>query len=164
MPQRFHVNEIADKIITLINDNLAAGMGLVTIAKGGVEFYMADQNMTVEVPAVFVKPIAAEIKLAAVHYQYEMAHRFRIVYVRKADIANAEKIVEKKVAEALKIAELLIDKADLDNLALSNGQIVLTVPSSIEWEPEEDALLAVLSRDLVAAAFTFDVVVKTRRS
>ena len=166
MAQRLHTNEILDRLISLIDTSLSpappAGLGLVTIAKGDLGFYAGKDSLTVELPALFVKPSPTnEMSFRAMGQEYEVVYKHRLVYLRQ--FATTEKVVENKVKETLKIAELLIDNLDLNSLALSNGQIIRSLPSSIEWEPLEDELVGGLNVWLFATAITFDVVAITRR-
>ncbi|MEK7841472.1 MAG: hypothetical protein AAB197_02245, partial [Deltaproteobacteria bacterium] len=159
-------NEILDRLISLIDTSLSpappAGLGLVTIAKGDLGFYAGKDSLTVELPALFVKPSPTnEMSFRAMGQEYEVVYKHRLVYLRQ--FATTEKVVENKVKETLKIAELLIDNIDLNALALSNGQIIRSLPSSIEWEPLEDELVGGLNVWLFATAITFDVVAITRR-
>jgi len=166
MAQRLHTNEILDRLISLIDANLSpappAGLGLVTIAKGDLGFYAGKDSLTVELPALFVKPSPTnELSFRAMGQEYEVVYKHRLVYLRQ--FATTEQVIDRKVAETLKIAELLIDNMDLNALALPNGQIIRSLPSSIEWEPIEDELAGSLNVWLFATAITFDVVAITRR-
>jgi hypothetical protein len=166
MAQRLHTNEILDRLMSLIDTNLSpappTGLGLVTIAKGDLGFYAGKDSLTVELPALFVKPSPTnELSFRAMGQEYEVVYKHRLVYLRQ--FATTEKVVENKVKETLKIAELLIDNIDLNALALSNGQIIRSLPSSIEWEPLEDELVGGLNVWFFATAITFDVVAITRR-
>jgi len=166
MAARIHTNEILDQIIALIDANLSpappAGLGLKTIAKGGVEFYVGPDDFSVVLPAVFVKPLpSTDLAFVAVGQEYQVTHRHRLLYVRR--FAPGDLVVEQKIADTLKIAELLIDNLDLGGLALSNGQIILSIPSSVEWEPVEDEFVASFNLDFSATAIAFDVTVRTRR-
>ncbi len=166
MAQRLHTNEILDRLMSLIDTSLSPappiGLGLVTIAKGDLGFYAGKDSVTVELPAIFVKPSPTnELSFRAMGQEYEVVYKHRLVYLRQ--FATTEKVVENKVKETLKIAELLIDNIDLNGLALSNGQIIRSLPSSIEWEPLEDELVGGLNVWLFATAITFDVVAITRR-
>jgi len=166
MAQRLHTNEILDRLISLIDANLSpappAGLGLVTIAKGDLGFYAGKDSLTVELPAIFVKPSPTnEMSFRAMGQEYEVIYKHRLVYLRQ--FATTEQVIDRKVAETLKIAELLIDNLDLNGLVLSNGQIIRSLPSSIEWEPLEDELAGSLNAWLFATAITFEVVAITRR-
>ncbi len=166
MAQRLHTNEILDRIMSLIDTNLSpaapTGLGLVTIAKGDLGFYAGRDKLTVELPAIFVKPGPTnDMSFRAMGQEYEVIYKHRLVYVRQ--FATTEKVIENKVKETLKIAELLIDNIDLNGLALSNGQIIRSLPSSIEWEPIEDEVVGGLNLWFFATAITFDVSTITRR-
>ena len=166
MAQRLHTNEILDRLMSLIDTNLSqaapTGLGLVTIAKGDLGFYAGKDSLTVELPAIFVKPSPTnDLSFRAMGQEYEVVYKHRLVYLRQ--FATTEKVIENKVKETLKIAELLIDNLDLNALALSNGQIIRSLLSSIEWEPLEDELVGGLNVWLFATAITFDVIAITRR-
>ena len=166
MAQRLHTNEILDRIMSLIDTSLSpaapTGLGLVTIAKGDLGFYAGRDKLTVELPAIFVKPSPTnDMSFRAMGQEYEVIYKHRLVYVRQ--FATTEKVIENKVKETLKIAELLIDNMDLNGLALSNGQIIRSLPSSIEWEPIEDEVVGGLNLWFFATAITFDVSTITRR-
>lgn len=166
MAQRLHTHEILDRLISLIDENLSpappAGLGLATIAKGDLGFYAGKDSLTVELPAVLVKPSPTnELSFRAMGQEYEVIYKHRLIYLRQ--FATTEPVVENKVKETLKLAELLIDNLDLNSLALSNGQIIRSLPSSIEWEPLEDELAGSLNAWVFATAITFDVIAITRR-
>ena len=76
---------------------------------------------------------------------------------------DTSEIVKSKTAETQKIAELLIDSVNLDNLSLPNGQILFTTLKTIEWEPSEDNLVASINADMTSAALVFTVETTSRK-
>jgi len=166
MAQRLHTNEILDRLISLIDTTLSpaqpAGLGLKTIAKGDTAFYAGKDGLTVDLPAVFIKPFpTTELSFAAIGKEYQAIYRHRLVYVR--NFSTTEKVVEEQIKDTQRIVELLIDHLTLNELALSNAQLIHSLPTSIEWQPEEDQFVSSLNLWMLATAITFDVTVRTRR-
>lgn len=166
MAQRLHTNEILDRIISLIDANLSpaqpAGLGLKTIAKGDTYFYAGKDGLTVELPAVFIKPSPnTALSFAAIGKEYQVIYRHRLVYVR--NFSTTEKVVEEQIKDTQRIVELLMDNLTLNELVLANAQLIHSLPSGIEWQPEEDQFVSSFNLWLLATAITFDVTVRTRR-
>lgn len=169
MAQRLHHNEILDRMISLIDTALApaqpTGLGLKTIAKGDISFFAspdAAAAFAAELPAVYIKPDpVTELRFRAVGKEYQATYRFRLVYVRQ--FTTTEKVIEEKIKDVQRLAETLIDNITLNDLPLSNAQVVLSLPSAIEWEPPEDVLVSSVNLWMVAAAIVFEVRVLTRR-
>lgn len=166
---RLHVNEILDKLITLLDTNLSpappTGLGLKSINKGDLEFYVGPSTpvqLTAELPAIFLKPSpATEIEIVAMGQEYQVRYRHRLVYVK--NFSTTEKVVEERIKETVKLVELLIDNYLLPGLTLTNGQVIGSVPRSVEWEPAEDEFVATLNLDIIAVAITYDVMTRTKK-
>lgn len=159
---RLHENIIADRIVQLIDQNLAVPMGLKVVTVGALEFFPALDHLSENVPAVFVKPSpSTTLERITTGQTYRVVYHFRLVFV-KLFSAN-EEIVRSKTAETQKIAELLIDNVDLGALALPNGQILFSTVKSIEWEPAEDNLVATIHADMTASALVFSVETTSRK-
>ena len=159
---RLHETVIAQRIVDLINQNLAASLGLKVIAIGALEFYPALDNMAGDVPAVFVKPSpSTTLARITTGQTYRVVYSFRIVYVQL--FGPNDEIVKNKTVNTQQIAELLIDNIDLGGLALDNGQILFSTVKAIEWEPPEDNLVASINADMTAAALLFSVETTSRK-
>lgn len=159
---RLHETLIGEKIVELIDQGLSAELGLKVVSLGALEFYPALENLSGNVPAVFVKPSpSTNLERITTGQTYRIAYSFRIVYVRL--FGPNEEIVKAKTIDTQKIAELLIDNVDLGSLALPNGQILFTNLKAIEWEPPEDNLVATIHADMTAAALAFTVETTSRK-
>mgnify|MGYP001562829866 CR=1 FL=1 len=159
---RLHEILIAERIVSLIDQNLSIPMGLKVAAIGALEFFPALDNLSDNVPAVFVKPApATTLERITTGQTYRIVYAFRIVLVKA--FGPNEEIVRSKALEAQKIAELLIDNVDLGGLSLPNGQVLFSTVKSVEWEPPEDNLVATINADMTAAALVFSVETVSRK-
>lgn len=159
---RLHETVIAQRIVDLVNQNLAANLGLKVIAIGALEFYPALDNLAGDVPAVFVKPSpSTTLARITTGQTYRIVYSFRIVYVQQ--FGPNDEIIKNKTVNAQQIAELLIDNIDLGGLALDNGQILFSTLKAIEWEPPEDNLVASINADMTAVALLFSVETTSRK-
>ncbi|HAH08340.1 MAG TPA: hypothetical protein DCM05_17750 [Elusimicrobia bacterium] len=159
---RLHETLIAERIVELIDQGLAAEMGLKVVAIGALEFFPALESLADNVPAVFVKPSpATNLERITTGQTYRIVYNFRIVLVKA--FGPNEEIIKHKTEEAQKIAELLIDNVDLGGLALPNGQVLFSTLKTIEWEPPEDNLVATINATMTAAALVFAVETTSRK-
>lgn len=159
---RLHELLIADRIVSLIDQNLSGPMGLKVVTMEALELFPALQDITDNVPAVFVKPSpSTTLERITTGQTYQIAYAFRIVLVRR--FAAGEQVVRSTVTEAQKIAELLIDNVELGALALPNGQIIRSLLKAIEWEPAEESVLLSINASLAAAALVFNVETVSRK-
>ena len=159
---RLHETLIAERIVQLIDQNLSGPMNLKVATIGALEFYPALDQLSNNVPAVFVKPSpATNLERITTGQTYRIAYSFRIVFVKL--FKPLDEIVKLKTVETQKIAELLIDNVDLGQLSLPNGQILFTILKAIEWEPPEDNLVASIHADMTAAAMVFSVETSSRK-
>lgn len=159
---RLHETLIAERIVELIDQNLATLMGLKVVTIGALEFFPALENPGDNVPAVFVKPSpSTNLERITTGQTYRIVYSFRIVFVKL--FGPNEEIVRAKTVETQKIAELLIDNVDLGGLALPNGQVLFSTLKSIEWEPPEDSFVATIHADMTASALTFTVETTSRK-
>jgi len=159
---RLHETVIADRIVELINQNLAGPMDLKVVTVGALEFFPALEQLSDNVPAVFVKPApATNLERITTGQTYRIVYDFRLVYVGK--FGPNEEIVREKTVNVQKLAELLIDSVDLNGLALENGKLLFTTLRTIEWEPSEDNLVASIHADMTAAAMNFTVDTSSRK-
>ncbi len=159
---RLHETLIAEKIVGLIDQNLAGVMGLKVVTIGALEFFPALDQLSTNIPAVFVKPSpTTNLERITTGQTYRIAYNFRIVFV--ASFGPNEEIIRSKTVNTQKIAELLIDNVDLGQLALPNGQILFSILKAIEWEPPEDNLVASIHADMTAAAMVFTVETSSRK-
>jgi hypothetical protein len=158
---RLHETVIADRIVDLIN-TLAGDLNLKVITVGALEFFPALEQLTDNVPAVFVKPSpSTNLERITTGQTYRIVYNFRIVFV--SAFAPNEEIIREKTIRTQKIAELLIDNVDLGALSLPNGQVLFSNLKSIEWEPPEDNLVASVNADMTAAALVFTVETSSRK-
>jgi len=159
---RLHETLIGERIVELIDQSLSVDLGLKVVSLGALEFYPALENLSGNVPAVFVKPApSTNLERITTGQTYRITYGFRIVHVRL--FGPNEEIVKAKTVDAQKIAELLIDNVDLGGLALPNGQILFTSLKTIEWEPPEDNLVATIHADMTAVALAFTVETTSRK-
>lgn len=159
---RLHENLIADRIVQLINDNLSGDMGLKVVTIGALEFFPALENLSDNVPAVFVKPSpSTNLERITTGQTYRIVYSFRIVFVKLFN--PNEEIVKLKTIDTQKIAELLIDNVNLGDLVIPNGQVLFSTLKSIEWEPPEDNLVATINADMTASALVFTVETTSRK-
>lgn len=159
---RLHETLIAEKIVELIDQNLSSAMGLKVVTIGALEYFPALDQLTNNVPAVFVKPSpTTNLERITTGQTYRIVYNFRLVFVKS--FGPNEEIVKSKTIETQRIAELLIDNVDLSGLALPNGQILLTALKAIEWEPAEDNLVASINADMTATALVFTVETSSRK-
>ena len=161
-PPRLHETLIAERIVSLIDQNLSTDMGLKVVTIGALEFFPALESLADNVPAVFVKPSpSTNLERITTGQTYRIVYNFRVVFVMR--FGPNEEIVRSKIVEAQKIAELLIDHVDLGGLAIPNGQILFSTIRAIEWEPPEDNLVASINADMTAAALVFTVEATSRK-
>lgn len=159
---RLHEALIADRLVELIDQNLANEMGLKVVSVGALEFFPALENLAENVPAVFVKPSpTTSLERITTGQTYRIFYNFRIVFV--SSFGPNEEIIRSKTVRTQKIAELLIDNVDLGALSLPNGQILFSTLKQIEWEPPEDNLVASVNADMTAAALVFTVDTSSRK-
>ena len=157
-----HETLIAERIVQLIDDNLAGVMGLKVVTIGALEFFPALENLIDNVPAVFVKPSpSTNLERITTGQTYRIVYNFRIVVV--GAFGPNQEIIRSKTIDAQKIGELLIDNVDLGQLSLPNGQILFSTLKLIEWEPPEDNLVASINADMTAAALNFTVETSSRK-
>jgi hypothetical protein len=158
---RLHETLIAEKLVELIN-GLSSELQLKVIAIGALEFFPALDQLSDNVPAVFVKPApSTNLERITTGQTYRILYNFRIVFVFK--FGPDEEVVRSKTMLTQKIAELLIDNVDVGQLSLPNGQILFSTLKSIEWEPPEDNLVAAVHADMTASALIFTVETTSRK-
>ncbi|MCG3206062.1 MAG: hypothetical protein KCHDKBKB_02788 [Elusimicrobia bacterium] len=158
---RLHETLIADRIVDLIN-GLSVDLNLKIITVGALEFFPTLEQLTDNVPAVFVKPSpSTNLERITTGQTYRIVYNFRIVFV--SVFGPNEEIIREKTIRTQKIAELLIDNVDLGALSLPNGQVLFSTLKSIEWEPPEDNLVASVNADMTAAALVFTVETSSRK-
>ncbi|OGS32982.1 MAG: hypothetical protein A2218_10370 [Elusimicrobia bacterium RIFOXYA2_FULL_53_38] len=159
---RLHETVIAERIVELINENLADVLGLKIAALGALELFPALEDLPDNVPAVFVKPApATNLERITTGQTYRVSYHFRIVFVKP--FGPREQVIKTKTLETQKIAELLIDNINLDGLTLENGQILSSMLNAIEWEPPEDNLVATINANMTASALVFTVETTSRK-
>ena len=159
---RLHETLIAEKIVELIDQNLADQLGLKVVAIGALEFFPALETLANNVPAVFVKPApATNLERITTGQTYRIVYHFRIVFVKS--FGPGEEIVKLKTQETQKLAELFIDNVDLGGLSLPNGQVLFSILNTIEWDPPEDNLVATINANMTAAALVFTVETTSRK-
>jgi len=159
---RLHETLIAERIVELIDQNLSSLMGLKVVAIGALEFFPALEQLSANVPAVFVKPSpSTNLERITTGQTYRIVYHFRLVFVEA--FGPNEEIVRSKTVNTQKIAELLIDNVDLGALALPNGQVLFSTLKQIEWEPPEDNLVASINADMTASALVFTVDTSSRK-
>jgi len=160
-PPRLYEDLIVDRIVQLIHDNLAAGMGLKTVAIGSMDLFPARETLSEQVPAVFVEPHTTTLERITTAQTYKAVYVFRIVYA-KLFLPN-EEFSKTRILEVHKIRELLIDNVDLGGLAVPNGQILSSILKATEWKPPEDNTAAMINADLTAVAMNFVVEATSRK-
>lgn len=159
---RLHETLIAERIVELVDQNLSASMGLKVVTIGALEFYPALDQLSNNVPAVFVKPSpSTNLERITTGQTYRIVYNFRIIFVEL--FGPNEEIVRSKTVNTQKIAELLIDNVNLGQLSLPNGQVLFSTLKAIEWEPPEDSLVASVNADMTAAALVFTVETSSRK-
>lgn len=159
---RLHEGLIAGHIVNLIDTSLSSDLGLKVVTIGALEFYPAIEELSLNVPAVFIKPAPNTILERITTAQtYRLTYNFRIVFVNL--FHSNQEVIKLKCEKTQKIAELLIDNVDLKGLELPNANILFSTLKSIEWEPPEDNLVATLNADLTASALNFMVETTARK-
>jgi len=159
---RLHETLIAERLVELIDQNLASTLGLKVVALGALEFFPALESLSDNVPAVFIKPApATNLERITTGQTYRVVYYFRIVFIKQ--FGPCEEIVKTKIIDTQKIAELLIDNVDLGGLSLPNGQVLFSTLRAIEWEPPEDNLVATINANMTAAAMVFTVETTSRK-
>lgn len=159
---RLHETLIAERIVSLIDQNLALPLGLKVVALGALEFFPALEELSDNVPAVFVKPSpATNLERITTGQTYRITYFFRIVFIKP--FLPSEEVVKTKTVDTQKIAELLIDNVDLGGITLPNGQILFSTLRAIEHEPPEDNLVATINANLTASALVFTVETTARK-
>lgn len=160
-PNRTHLTEIIDEYERIFNDDLRVTLGLKLIQRGSLEFMQADSIPNV-VPAIFVD-IDPSIRIEKVQLpdQLMLTYNFRFIYVKKINIG--ENALKQKEVDLKVITEKLFDKYRLEDLSLTNGQILWSIPTEINFKPPEDVYVGSISSDLIAISFNVETVVRTRR-
>lgn len=159
---RLHETLIAERLVELIDQNLAEQLGLKIVAIGALEFFPALENLHENSPAVFVKPApATNLERITTGQTYRIVYHFRLVFVKPFNPDS--EIIKTKIAETQRLAELLIDNVDLGGLTLPNGQILFLSLKAIEWEPPEDNLVATINANMTASALVFTVETTSRK-
>ena len=163
MPEpRLHETVIGDRIIELINLNLSGVLGLKIVSFGDLEFYPALEQLTDNTPAVFVKPApTTTLERITTGQTYRIVYNFRIVFVKT--FSRSEDATRLMTIETDKMAELFIDSVNLGDLALTNGQVLKTNLTTIEWKPPEDMIVAGLNANMAVTALVFTVETTSRK-
>ncbi len=159
---RLYETELAERIVKLIDTQLSSELGLKVVTIGALEFYPALENLIDNVPAVFVKPAPnTNLERITTAQTYRITYNFRIVFI---DLFHTnQEVIKQKCLRTQKIAELLIDRVDLDGLELENSKILSSNLKNIEWEPAEDNLVATINADLTCSALNFSVEATARK-
>ncbi|HOX22929.1 MAG TPA: hypothetical protein PLL10_05650 [Elusimicrobiales bacterium] len=163
MPEpRLHETVIADRIIELINLNLSVALGLKVVSFGDLDFYPALETLTDNTPTVFVKPApTTTLERITTGQTYKIAYNFRIVFVKT--FSRSEDATRLMTIETDKLAELFIDNVNLGDFVITNGQVLRTNLTTIEWKPPEDLTVAGLNANMTATALVFTVETTSRK-
>ncbi len=163
MPEpRLHETVIADRIIELINQNLSGALGLKIVSFGDLDFFPALDNLADNTPAVLVKPApTTTLERITTGQTYRIIYNFRILFLKT--FGPGEEVIRLKTIETDKLAELFIDSVNLGDLVITNGQVIKTNLTTIEWSPPEDTIVAGINANITASALTFTVETISRK-
>jgi hypothetical protein len=156
---RFHPNEILEGIMSLLETNLKATLGLQGIYRGNIA-WLPPTAITSMVNGIWLN-LEKEIDIEEVTLPkgLHMTYPVRVVYVRKIDTTSNP--LDVKIDDLVSIVEMFYDNIK-PNFSLSGGEILWMLPRTVEAEPAEDNYVSALSGDLMAVAVEVEIVTKTR--
>lgn len=159
MASRLHTKELLNEYLRIFKTDLKTPLSLVSVQKGEVD-WLPPEALANKANGIWIVPSPA-IRLNHVQFPkaLQVSYGFRVVYVQR--IITGENMVEKRIDDINTIIEKMIDKYELPDLELSNGQVLWSFPMSVEMEPPEDTYLAAEAADLMATAFNLEVEVRT---
>ena len=133
----------------------------ITIVQPGDLAYLPERpDLLSDLPAVFCKiDGAVDIELESMTGdQFNHTYNVRCVYVRAYDRATDDPW-EIKREETVALADAFLDSAVLNGISTDLFLLVSATTTSVDYDPQEDVLLAALGRDdIFATAFTVEVV------
>ena len=161
MTQRIHTLELMNEYLRIFEDDLKSTLNLQSAIKGHIE-WLPGQTINGMANGVFIT-VEPNINIERVQLPSDMliTYNFRVLYVKRINVN--ENVETQKLNDVNTIIEKLIDKFTLPDLTLTNGQVLWSLPVTVEMMPPEDDFVQALAADLVAAAFRVECLVRTRR-
>jgi hypothetical protein len=155
----YPVLPIWNELARLLEAELKSSMGLKSIIQGSFASQPTPGLATL-VPGIWVHPSPAmtveETEMPRVMIQ---KHNFRLIYLRKMGLN--ENPTQITAADAVTIANMLTANFTLPAASMpANAQILWMMVRTVEFEPQEDDLVATISADVRAAALQVEVTVR----
>lgn len=166
MPQRFHTNQIAQQIISIINDAHGkelspSPLALNVIAQGDVSMLPGPNHISNWLPAVLVDPQMFEPSEVTLSGGMLINYRFNIMYFR--EFVEEEDIKQKIVDEVQKIAETLMDDELIGDPDLTNAEIDNCMVKRVSLADETEEFFRAVELNISAARIEFEVIIRTQR-
>jgi len=158
MAQRLHLKELLNEYLRIFRTEFQSSLNLKSVIKGHIDFVPV-QDVPNRVNGIWIAPEPMTIDRVMLPKELQITYNFRVVYVRR--IGVNENVNEAKVNDILTITEKIIDKFKLEDLTLTNAQVLWSFPVSVDPEPPEDVYVAAIAAELVAMAFNIQTVVRT---
>jgi len=158
---RLHSNQVLAEYLRIFETGLTTTLSLKGVYRGNLEWFpaqaisdMANGIWVVLDPGITITPVQLPTDL-------EVNYGIRIIYVKRINVN--ENVIQQKIDDINTIVEKLFDEYRLTNLSLTNGQVLWSLPVSVETEPPEEVYVSSIAADLVAAAFRVELKIRTRR-
>lgn len=160
--QRFFTNEITDYLISEINTKIKTTLNLKIIQKGKLDLIIDDNTILKNyTPSLFVDIDSVEIEDVTMQEYYVMNYNYHVIYMNSFE--PNDEYIKNKYTNTEKIAEMLIDNIQLSGLVLSNGGIISSIISNINFSPAEERDLRSVYGDIYISVISFVVKVQTQK-
>lgn len=143
--------------------NLTSSLGLKFVSVGQLYQHAMETAMSDNVPCILLSVLdVADVDAGNVGATLMTVYPIRVVYVDQ--FADAEKVESLKATAIEAIANDLMDNRNLSSISLTAGYVTNARLESIEYTAAEEIELRPERKDIVAAALTFMVEVKSTGS
>lgn len=164
--QRYHVEEIGDRIITVLSNLFLPephGLQVNKVIYGSIDHLPTPKIPDSILPVIFVDPQISESRFGDATTRLTTTHSYRIVFIRRFN--TLEEVPRQKSKNLTLIANKLMDDFLLPPLVLSDGyQIIRSIVTRIEHKPPEDDIAFSTAAEVSAGAMVYDVTELGRRS
>ncbi len=155
----YPVLPIWNELARLLEAELKSTLGLKAVIQGSFASQPTPGLVNL-VPGIWIHPTPAmTVEEAEMPRVLIQRHNFRIIYLRKMGVN--ENPTQITATDAVDIANMLTANFTLPAASMpANAQILWMMVKTIEFEPQEDDLVATISADVRAAALQVEVTVR----
>lgn len=168
MTANLKTNDLVEACITMLNAAIGSTITFapVLIQEGDLSFFIENDDLTDDLPAIFVQSPNVRINIGdgsptdiGGHIAWTTTD-IRIVIIGQWD--HGDQVVDKRQSWAEEVAQVFIggagDAYDLGGASISGYDIIHALPTGMEMVPPESAAVSLLEeRQLFAVAVTMEI-------